>query len=119
MVVHLVRRLRALMLLITVSVVFGSASFAHRAPVSQDLSRDAFLASGFTLSDLCGTLNGSEHPEPCLACTLAANAVLPPNDPMVRDAHLVFVRAISAPRASQSVTVVHDPARATRGPPLA
>lgn len=121
MVQSLIIRLRGVALVALLAIALGIVGFGHRAPMQQDAAIEAFLLSGFSMADLCGS-SGSEESAtsvPCLACTPPAPALIPASACVVRNADLLVVAAVFAPRARQTVPAVHDPARAPRAPPLA
>ncbi|MFN4154065.1 MAG: hypothetical protein ACK4HF_05385 [Paracoccaceae bacterium] len=121
MVLSLIKRLRGHALIALLAIALGVVGFGHRAPLQQDATVEAFLLSGFSMADLCGS-SGSDNPAKavqCLACTPPAPAPIPASPCVVRDADMQVVAAVFAPRARQSVPAVHDPARAPRAPPLA
>lgn len=120
MAMSLITRLRGLVLIACLAVSIGMAGFGHRAPMQQDARAAALLLSGFAMADLCG-LSGSDKAAsavPCLACTPPGPMLVPALPCMVRPAELRAVAVVFAPRARQTVAVVHDPARAPRAPPL-
>ncbi|WP_226779064.1 hypothetical protein [Oceaniglobus trochenteri] len=78
---HILRQVLRLWLAVTVSLALAASALAHRAPVTaDDLALTAFLASGGTVSDLCGEAGHSRHAGTagCDACRLVGAALVPP-----------------------------------------
>lgn len=121
MVLSLIIRLRSLVLIALLACALSVSGFGHRAPMQQDATVEAFLLSGFAMTDLCGTSGSGQAASalPCLACTPPGPALIPAVPCVVRNADMQVVAAVFAPRARQTVPAVHDPARAPRAPPLA
>lgn len=82
----------------------------------------AFLRAGGDLADLCAT-GGDEGDRKaqadCPACRILADPLVPTLVPVRRDADLVRVAAVDAPRESRAVRPILDPAHGLRAPPLA
>ena len=117
-IAHLLRRLA---LLTVLAVALVATGFAHRLPHAADADLQAFVLAGGDLGALCddlGDTGGSSHPD-CPACQIVGAADLPPATPALRDANLVFIAQVIAPRESRAVRGVRDPARGLRAPPLA
>lgn len=114
-------RVKKMVLLAILSVALVATGFAHRLPNLQDLSAQAYVTAGGTLSDLCGDMTGKGdalRPD-CPACHIASNLMPAPGMPTVTAADLVFVAAVVAPRESRALRHVPDPARSSQSPPLA
>ena len=108
----------ALMLALTFALV--GVGFAHRVPHPDDAGKIAFLMAGGTLGDVChdGGDDGAAKGD-CPACHLQAAMMLPDSTPSIRQADLVFVAKVVAPRESRAARRVRDPARGLRAPPAA
>jgi hypothetical protein len=117
----LVRSLQRLLVLAALTVALVATGFAHRLPSADDAALQAFLLTGGDLADLCSDADGdgrADHDD-CPACQIAGGADLPPATLRLRDADLVFVATIVAPRESRAVRRILDPSRGLRAPPLA
>jgi hypothetical protein len=113
---HLCRM--ALLACLTLAIV--ATGFAHRPPSSADAAMQAYILAGGAVTDLCGDADGDGMPDhgPCPACQITASADLPPPLALVRDAGLVLLAEISAPRARPMAARALDPAHGSRAPPL-
>jgi hypothetical protein len=113
--------LQRLFLVAALAVALVATGFAHRVASPDDASLQAFLLAGGDLGDLCADADGDGVPDhgDCPACHIVAAVDLPSTTLGLRDADLVFVAAVVAPRESRAVRVVLDPARGMRAPPLA
>lgn len=118
---HPVRTLRRLILLTALTVALVATAFAHRMPSGDDTALQAFVLAGGDLADLCTDPDGDGPAAAvhCPACQIAGAVYLPPASLGLRDADLIFVAAVVAPRESRAVRAVLDPARGMRAPPLA
>ena len=108
----------ALLACLTLALV--ATGFAHRAPSSEDAAMQAYVLAGGAVTDLCGDADGDGMPDhgSCPACQITASADLPPPPALIRDAGLMLLAEITAPRASTLAARVHDPAHSSRAPPL-
>jgi hypothetical protein len=110
-----------LFLVAAVTLALAATGFAHRVAAPEDASLQAFLLAGGDVGDLCADTDGDGLPDhgDCPACHIMAAVDLPSATLGLRDADLVFVAAVVAPRESRAVRAVLDPARGMRAPPLA
>lgn len=115
------QRISGFALLLVLALALVTLGFAHRMPAPADAALAAYIQLGGDVSDLCGTdLDGDGQADraDCPACHIAANA-LPPNAALTRrDAELILVATVIAPRQNRAVRPVLDPARGLRAPPL-
>ncbi len=121
MMCDMAKSVRRLLLLAALAVALVATGFANRVPATGDDAVLAYVLAGGTLSDICGDADGDGLPDhgDCPACHIVGAAALPSADLGLRDADLIFVAAIVAPRESRAVRAVLDPARGLRAPPLA
>lgn len=113
--------IRQLFLLVALTVALVATGFGHRLAIADSAELQAYLGAGGELSQLCADADADGRPGhgDCPACHIAADADLPPKASGLRDADLVFVATVVAPRESRAVRHVLDPARGLRAPPLA
>lgn len=98
-----------------------ATGFAHRVTTSDDLAMQAYVLAGGDLGDLCLDANGDGLPDhrDCPACHIVASGDLPSATGALRDADLVFVAKVVAPRESRAVRAVLNSAHRLRAPPVA
>ena len=118
---RMLQTLQRLVLVAAIAFALVATGFAHRVPAAEDTALQAFVLSGGDIADLCFDAEGdgpAVHQD-CPACHITATADLPPAGLGLRDADLIFVARVVAPRESRAVRSVLDPARGMRAPPLA
>lgn len=98
-------------------IALTAVGFAHRMPTAQNISAEAYVLAGGSLADLCSDSDGMIAGADCPACHLVGAAALPEPQPAIRDADLIFVAEVVAPRESRALSMVLDPARGLRAPP--
>ncbi|WP_151719044.1 DUF2946 family protein [Gemmobacter serpentinus] len=111
-------------LVMILAVSMAGLGYAHKVPSAQEQAQQqamaVFAMAGVTMADFCGDNNGDGLPdEHCPACRLVDATLLPPQIVALRDADQRLVATITAPMENLRVQPVFDPARASRGPPLA
>ena len=112
--------LQRALVLVALTLALVATGFAHRMPSVNTAELQAFVLAGGDLAELCGDFDGDGRPDhgDCPACHISAGADLPGQTVLPRDADLVFIARITAPRESRVVRAVLDPARGLRAPPL-
>lgn len=115
------RIIHRMILITAMSLALVAAGFVRPAPTAGDAVLHAYLLAGGSVAELCADTDGDGLPDhdDCPTCRLVAPATVPQVMPALRDADLVFVARVVAPRESRAVREVLDPARGTRGPPFA
>jgi hypothetical protein len=121
MVTKVLHRLRQVVLLTLLTVSLTATAFAHRMPSPDDGALAFALANGMTLADLCATDADGDGMRDghCPACQITATLGLPATAPALIDLELAFVLQVVAPRESQALQRILDPARSPQGPPTA
>lgn len=114
-------RAKGMVLLAVLTVALVATGFAHRLPNAEDAAVQAYVAAGGALTDLCGDVSGKGDvaPADCPACHIASNMMPAPGTPSIRDADLIFVATIVAPRESRALRHLSDPSHSSQSPPLA
>lgn len=117
----LLRPLRLLAVMVVLALALVATGFGHRMPSAGDLAQESYILAGGDLAGLCGDADGNGLPDhiDCPACHLTGNALPPDAPPALRDAGLVLLATVTAPRESRAARPVRDPARGLRAPPLA
>lgn len=107
--------------MVALTLALVATGFAHRLPSSDQLALQSYVLAGGNLGDLCGDADGDGLPDrsDCPACHIAGAMDLPAPVTTIRDADLVFVAEVVAPRESRAIRAVLDPARGLRAPPRA
>ncbi len=116
------QRFAGFVLLMVLATALVALGFAHRMPTTNDAELAAYEQLGGDVADLCGTdLNGDGQAGQgdCPACHIVAAAMVPDNTLSLRDADLILIATVIAPRENRAVRPVLDPARGMRAPPLA
>lgn len=112
-----------LLLVLALTVSTALLGFAHRIPTEREQALAAFTLIGMPAPDFCAhdsvDGHGGHQTADCPACHLVGTAVLPAQTPRLRDAELLFVAKVVAPRESRAVRTVLNPACGLRAPPRA
>ncbi|MFP1645773.1 hypothetical protein [Pontitalea aquivivens] len=110
-------------LAVVVAVAFAllATGFAHRAPTVDDALLEAYALSYGSVETLCGDIDGDGVADrsACSACRIVGVTNLPVADLSLRDADLIVIATVVAPRANRAARMVRDPALGLRAPPAA
>lgn len=113
-------RLAGASLLLGFVIALALTGFIHHVPTTDEAARAAFALASGDLDDVCGDPDApgqTGHPD-CPACHIVGTATVPPVSISLRDADLILVARVIAPRESRAARTVLDPARGMRAPPL-
>lgn len=118
---RLIHSLTRIVLLAALAVALVGPSFAHRIVAPQDDALAYALATGTSLTDICGgDLQGGGHAGvDCQACQIAGTADLPPLTGARIELELAFTAASVAPLELRAILRPQDPAHRPQGPPVA
>lgn len=115
-------RLSGLVLLAALTLALLATGFGHRMPNAEAAALEAYaLATGLPV-DLCGDFDGDAKgmaQADCPVCHIVAVATPPAADLALRDADLILIATVVAPRENRAARMVRDPARGLRAPPVA
>ena len=115
------RYLSRLLILVAFTLSVLAMGVAHRIPSPDDLAAESFVLAGGDLAEICGDAgtDGTHAGRDCPACQLVGSIDAVPVTVALREADLVLVAKVVAPRESRAVRVVLDLSHGLRAPPLA
>lgn len=120
MLVALRTRVFGFALVAALTLALVATGFVHRMPTAEGAALEAYaLATGLP-TEFCGDIDGDGVPDgDCPACHIVATATPPAADLSLKDADLILIATVVAPRENRAARVVRDPALGLRAPPAA